>query len=181
MIRAACTALAVFGLLTPAIAQHGEMDIPYGGPDKPRPADLSPFLELPPELPAVRSFEQMTEFDTDGSTSNRFALDPASVRLMPHYVLATVAVLSKTGASTIGLYGFACNHLQYRLMAYPDGKGGWRVSSARARWRPVRDGETRNRHFRAVYAAACRIGGHSAESTDELMRHLREGRKLNSP
>lgn len=181
MIRAACAAFAVFSLSGPAVAQQGEIDIPYGGEEKPRPADLSPFLELPPELPAVRSFEQMTEFTTDGSSSNRFALDPASVRLLPHYVLATVAVLSQSGASTIGYYGFACNHLQYRLMAYPDSKGGWQISSSRARWRPVRDGDTRNRHFRAVYAAACRIGGRSAESTDELLRHLREGRKLISP
>ncbi|MGH1358802.1 MAG: CNP1-like family protein [Burkholderiaceae bacterium] len=171
---------AALAIALPAQAQRGDLDIEYGGQSKPA-EDPRPSLALPAKLPAVTSFEQMVEFDTDGATTNRFALDPASIRLQPNYALAAVAVLSAGGASTIGLYGFACNHLQYRLMAYPKPDGSWQVSSPRARWRPVRDSESRNRQYRAVYAAACRVGGQSAESAEELMRYLREGRELISP
>jgi len=164
-----------------ALAQIGDVDIPYGGPERVGSADEAPTLELPDDLPAVVKFPVMTPFEVDGSTPNKFALDPASIRFQGRYVLATVAVLSPSGAVTSGYYGFACDHAQYRLMAYPRKNGRWKPASNRVKWRDVQDDETRNRQYRAVFKAGCRVGGVTAESTDELVRHLREGRAVESP
>lgn len=186
---AASRTLAVFVLAlvqclltTVALAQIGEgdRDLDYGGPNRP-PDEERPTLTLSGELPPARAFDKMVVFETDGTTPNRFAIDPASVQLAPRYVLATVAVQSPSGATTTGYYGFACSHLQYRLMAYATSDNQWRVSSKRARWREVRDGEGRNRQFRAVYGAACRLGGRSVSSIDELLRHLHDGREVQAP
>ncbi len=136
-----------------------------------------PRLEAPADMPALVDFDAMTPFETDGTSPNTFAIDPASISLQPHYALATIAARSLSGAVTTGHYGFACQHLQYRLLAYPGMDGQWRRSSNRVQWRDLHDGNTHNRQFRAVYNAVCRLGGHSAPSTSDVMRHLSEGRR----
>lgn len=175
------SACMLAALPTAALAQIGDIDIPYGGPDPKEEVEQSPTLTLPKDLPPIVEFPGMTPFEVDGTTPNSFALDPASVRLQGRYVLATIAVRSPSGAVTSGYYGFACDHAQYRLMAYPRKNGRWQPASKRVKWRDVQDGESRNRQYRAVFKAGCRVGGKSAESVDELFRHLREGRAIQSP
>ncbi|MFK7965361.1 MAG: CNP1-like family protein [Burkholderiaceae bacterium] len=174
----------VLGLpVGPVNAQIGDVDIPYGGPPPAieSEAQTGPSLVLPQTLPKVIAFADMMPFDVDATTPNTFALDPASVQLTDRYMLATVAVQSPSGAVTNGLYGFACDYGQYRLMAYPRKNGRWQPASKRVKWREIHDGESRNRQFRAVYKAGCRVGGQSAESVDEVLRYLRDGRVVESP
>ena len=181
--RALALALVLGLPAGPVSAQIGDVDIPYGGPPPAieSEAQTGPSLALPNTMPQVIAFGDMMPFEVDAATPNTFALDPASVQLTGRYMLATVAVQSPSGAVTNGLYGFACDHGQYRLMAYPRKNGSWQPASKRVKWRHIHDGETRNRQFRAVYKAGCRVGGQPAESVDEVLRHLREGRVVESP
>lgn len=144
-----------------------------------RPADQDkPSIALTGPLPKLVPFASMTPFETDGRTPNTFAIDPASIRLDQRYVMATIGVRSPRGADTIGYYGFDCESMQYRLLAYPGPDGQWQTSS-RSAWQPVRDSETRNRQYRAVFDAGCRLGGVPAPSTEAMMQAMSLGREPN--
>lgn len=168
-----------FAVAPPALAQFGdEQSISGDSTGSPTPKTDRPaaVFVLPDPFPAPPPFEAMVPFESDGQTTMRFALDPASLQLRERSAQVTIAALSASGALNVGYYGFDCEDVRYQHLAYATPDGVWQPVS-RQRWREVRDGETRNRQYRAVYGAVCQLGGMSTATVDEVIERLSDPNK----
>ncbi|MEZ5739978.1 MAG: CNP1-like family protein [Burkholderiaceae bacterium] len=171
--------LGVFVLLCPPpaaaqFADEGESTRPpatLSSPDQP------PTMTMPEPMPPVPAFEAMTPFTSDGQTTMSFALDPASLLTGERHAQVTIAARSATGVLNVAYYGFDCERLTYRMLAYQGSDGQWQASKGAIRWRDVRDGETRNRQFREVYGAVCVLGGKAVADVPTMLERLKDPRR----
>lgn len=180
VLHAAILAAAVsFAAVTPVLAQFGdEQSISGDSTGSPTPKTDRPaaVFVLPDPMPAPPPFDSMVPFESDGHTTMRFAIDPASLQLGERSAQVTIAALSASGALNVGYYGFDCEDVRYQHLAYATSEGGWQPVT-RQRWREVRDGETRNRQYRAVYGAVCQLGGMATATVDEVIDRLSDPNK----
>ncbi|MEZ5658747.1 MAG: CNP1-like family protein [Burkholderiaceae bacterium] len=126
---------------------------------------------LPDPLPPVPAFDDMVGFTSDGQTRMQFALDPGSYLPGKRQAQITIAARSASGVLNLGYYGFDCLGLRYQMLAYGGADGSWKPAT-RPAWREVRDGETRNRQFRAVYGAVCQLGGRATATAEQMLERL---------
>ncbi|MEZ5651154.1 MAG: CNP1-like family protein [Burkholderiaceae bacterium] len=130
---------------------------------------------LPDVIPRPGSFESLVGFVNDGQSGMRFAVDPNSFLPGDRQAQITIAARSPSGVINLGYYGFDCEDLRYQMLAYGAGDGRWQPAR-RPTWREVRDGESRNRQFRAVFGAVCQLGGRATQTTDEMLARLSDPR-----
>lgn len=179
-VRPAAAWLALALYASSALAQFSDEPSITGSSARP-PTEYEDRPEavftVPDPMPAAPPFDAMHGFETDGTGGRmRFALDPGSLVLGERSAQVTIAALSDTGVLNLGYYGFDCEDLRYQMLAYGGADGQWhRVS--RLRWREVRDGDTRNRQYRAVYGAVCQLGGRAASSVKDVLDRLDDPHK----
>jgi hypothetical protein len=163
----------MLGLLLGALvaaAGAGAQDIGLMGP-KDQLFDAS----LPDPMPAVPKAADTVEFYVSPVTTNRFAIDPASLRVEQERVVQfTLIVTSRAGARNVSYEAMRCDRGDQRLLAIARADGSWSVLR-NSRWQHLNTGDTVNRHHPELFARLCSGGAAASLDTARLIERLRSG------
>ena len=163
--------LAAMFAAAPAAAQSSpdpvnNPTIDYDAPERER-IDA----QLPHPMPAIPATSALREFQAGATSPNTFGVDPASLNVRGKRIVQfTLVVTSPRGLRNIGYEALDCERGQVRLLATGRDGGGWSPVGAGS-WRPVRNGDTVNGHYRELYRSWC-DGGKLAGAPRELLRRL---------
>jgi hypothetical protein len=127
--------------------------------------------EAPSTLPAIPPDHALHAFEAGATSPNSFGVDPVSLLVRGDSIVQfTLVVTSPRGVRNISYEALDCERAQVRLMAIGRDGQGWSPAQS-ANWRPVRNGDTVNAHYRELYRNWC-DGGLVAAAPPQLLRRL---------
>ena len=139
------------------------------------PRDQAVEADLPSPMPAVPKAADTVEFYVSPVTTNRFAVDPASLRVERERVVQfTLIVTSSTGVRNVSYEALRCDRGDQRLLAIARADGSWSVLRS-SPWRPLNTDDTVNRHHPELFARLCTGGAAASLDAARLVERLRTG------
>ena len=136
--------------------------------------DEKPAVEpmLPATLP-VPSSQSLIEFYVSPTTTNRFAIDSATLAIdQERLVRYALVVTSRSGARNVSYEALRCDRGDRRLLAVGRADGSWALL-ADSTWRPINGGDAVNRQHLELYSRLCSGGAAAATRPDRLIALLR--------
>lgn len=136
--------------------------------------DEKPAVEpmLPATLP-VPSSQSLIEFYVSPTTTNRFAIDGATLAIdQERLVRYALVVTSRSGARNVSYEALRCDRGDRRLLAVGRADGSWALL-ADSTWRPINGGDAVNRQHLELYSRLCSGGAAAATRPDRLIALLR--------
>ena len=131
--------------------------------------------DLPNPMPAVPKPEDTVEFYVSPVTTNRFAIDPASLRVERERVVQfTLIVTSASGVRNVSYEALRCDRGDQRLLAIARADGSWSVLR-NSQWRHLNTEDTVNRHHPELFARLCSGGAAASLDAARLVQRLRSG------
>ncbi len=128
---------------------------------------------LPDPLPKVPAPQDTLAFQGSATTSNRFAVDPASLAIDGETVVRfTLIVTSASGVRNVSYEAFRCYSGEQRLLAIARADGSWSVL-AKSEWRPLERDDSRNTQYRELYPLLCAGGAAAAQKPELLAERIR--------
>lgn len=159
---------ALFALLAPAPAQAQNVGLTG-------PRDQAVEADLPDPMPAVPRAADAVEFYVSPVTTNRFAVDPASLRVERERVVQFMLIVtSGTGVRNVSYEALRCDRGEQRLLAIARTDGSWSVLR-NSPWRPLNTSDTVNRHHPELFARLCTGGAAASLDAARLVERLRSG------
>ncbi len=175
-MRGAQAALFGLVLMGSAAAQTGPDPVNNPKIDYFAPMQKDVDAQLPDTLPAIPNEAALRDFQAGATTSNRYAVDPASVLVRDLKVIQfTLVVTSSRGVRNITYEALHCERRESMLMAIGTDRGWTPLRSPR--WRPVRFDDTLNSHLREIDRAWCEGGTAVAPARDLPGRLQSPGRQ----
>ena len=136
--------------------------------------DEKPAVE--PKLPAtlpVPSSQSMIEFYVSPTTTNRFAIDGATLAIdQERLVRYALVVTSQSGVRNVSYEALRCDRADRRLLAVGRADGSWALVPD-SPWRPINAADAVNRHHRELYERLCSGGAAAATRPERLVARLR--------
>ena len=136
--------------------------------------DEKPAVEpvLPAALP-VPSSQSLIEFYVSPTTTNRFAIDGATLAIdQERLVRYALVVTSRSGVRNVSYEALRCDRGDRRLLAVGRADGSWALL-ADSTWRPINGGDAVNRQHLELYSRLCSGGAAAATRPDRLIALLR--------
>lgn len=127
---------------------------------------------LPDPMPGVPPPEKTLEFYVSPTTTNRFAVDPASFGIDGRTVVRFMLIVtSSSGVRNVSYEAFRCDSAEQRLLAIARLDGTWSILKNSA-WEPL-DRASRNRQRPELYSRLCEgsaVAGRTPEKLEVRMR-----------
>jgi hypothetical protein len=115
----------------------------------------------------------MIEFYVSPTTTNRFAVDGASLAIdQERLVRFTLVVTSRSGARNVSYEAMRCDRGDRRLLAVGRADGSWALVPG-STWQPVNAGDLVNRQHAELFRRLCSAGSAAAPKADRLAAKLR--------
>ena len=128
---------------------------------------------LPATLPAPSS-QSMIEFYVSPTTTNRFAIDGATLAIdQERLVRFALVVTSRSGARNVSYEALRCDRGDRRMLAVGRADGSWALLPD-STWRPINGGDAVNRQHIELYSRLCSGGAAAATKPDRLVAKLRD-------
>ena len=128
---------------------------------------------LPDPMPRVPAPQDTLAFQGSATTTNRFAVDPASLAIDGESVVRfTLIVTSSSGVRNVSYEAFRCYSGEQQLLAIARADGTWSVLR-KPQWRPLERDDTRNSQYRALYSRLCAGGAAAAQKPEQLADRIR--------
>lgn len=123
-------------------------------------------LAVPATIPPLSKESDLLEFYVSPVTTNRFAIDPASLTIDQEvFALFTLVVTSARGVRNISYEAFKCSEAQRRILALGRADGTW-TPVRNPVWRSIVSGDTVNNQYPELARALCT--GPSATSSRQM-------------
>lgn len=123
-------------------------------------------------LPTAPLADNFLPFYVSAATSNRFFLDPASLRVERDGVVRyTLLVLTSEGGRNLGFEGIRCETKEWRIYASGRLDGSWSKSRSN-QWSRIQDVAS-NRHHAALYLDYFCPGGVIVRNVEEILSALK--------
>ncbi len=167
---AAARRLAVAALAALAAGTAGAQNVGISGAN-----ERSVEASLPDPMPAVPKTEDTVQFYVSPVTTNRFAIDPASLRVESEKVVQfTLIVTSGAGVRNATYEAIRCDRGEQRLLAVARADDTWSVLR-NSRWRRLNTDDTVNRQHPELFDRLCSGGAAASLDTARLIARLRSG------
>ncbi|MCL4747092.1 MAG: hypothetical protein KJZ83_16990 [Burkholderiaceae bacterium] len=167
---AVLAAVLRLSLLALAAGSAGAQNVGISGP-----GERAFEARLPEPMPAVPKAGDTIEFYVSPVTTNRFAIDPASLRVESEKVVQfTLIVTSGSGVRNATYEAIRCDRGEQRLLAVARADDSWSVLR-NSQWRRLNTGDTVNRQHPELFARLCSGGAAAALDTARLLARLRSG------
>jgi hypothetical protein len=129
---------------------------------------------IPDPMPAQPAPDALVEFYVSPATTNRFAVDPASLGVDDgRLVRFTLVVTSRSGARNVSYEALRCDSGERRLLAVGRADGTWSISK-NTLWQPVSLGEQVNRQMPELFGRVCDGGRSRVRNPQEFAARLKE-------
>ncbi|MBP8308334.1 MAG: CNP1-like family protein [Burkholderiaceae bacterium] len=133
--------------------------------------------KLPATLPVPAS-QSMIEFYVSPTTTNRFAIDGATLAIdQERLVRFALVVTSSSGARNVSYEALRCDRGDRRLLAVGRADGSWSMMPD-STWRPINQGDAVNRQHIELYSRLCEGGAAAATTPERLVARLRAAPRL---
>jgi hypothetical protein len=128
---------------------------------------------LPDPMPQVPPPEKTLQFYVSPTTTNRFAIDPASFGIDGQTVVRfTLIVTSATGVRNVSYEALRCDSAEQKLLAVARVDGTWSVVR-NARWQRLDRNTASNRHRPELYSRLCEGSVVAAKTPEKLATRVR--------
>jgi hypothetical protein len=129
--------------------------------------------QLPDPMPKVPPPGEALEFYVSPTTTNRFAVDPASFGIDGETVVRfTLIVTSSTGVRNVSYEALRCDSAEQILLAVARVDGTWSVLK-NPRWERLDRDAGSNRHRPELYARLCQGSAVVARTPERLTIRMR--------
>jgi hypothetical protein len=122
----------------PAWADSNDSLIFGNSPENQFEDESKPWQEVQALLPAYPKQENLLAFSVSSATSNRYAIDSASLSVGTDGVVRyTVVIDSPRGARTVNFEGMRCDPSEYKIYAFGHADNNW-SKNPHAKWEPYK-------------------------------------------
>lgn len=129
----AASRLALLVLMTAAFAGVQAKGLFEGDDEEDAPKAQT---EVPITLPAFPKPENLLPFDAGPTTTQKTAIDPKSLTVVPNEVRYTLVTASKSGAYNVSYEGLRCSTLEMRRYAFGHKDEKW-APARNDKWVPI--------------------------------------------
>jgi hypothetical protein len=128
---------------------------------------------LPDPMPKVPAPQDTLAFQASATTTNRFAVDPASLAIDGETVVRFMLIVTSAGGvRNVSYEAFRCYSGEQRLLAIARADGTWSVLG-KSQWRPLERDDKRNSQYRELYSRLCAGGAAAAQKPEQLADRIR--------
>ncbi|CAN5420635.1 CNP1-like family protein [soil metagenome] len=134
-----------------------------------------PWSEMQMQLPAAPVIDKLIPFYVSATSTQEFALDPASLVIGADGVIRyTIVATSSAGARNISHEGIRCKSYEKKVYAFGHADGSW-VRARRDQWEPIRNNAANRQHASLAKDHFC-YGEVIAAKADQILEKMRNAR-----